>query len=171
MTAVAVTVVMVAAVAAGLGYVFWRLTSPDPNPSFSSDWWEHFSTERYRPLQHLLAEEDFDFLRKQAGFTTGLEKELRRRRVEICRCYLKEIRVDFLRLQGLGQALVAAGQADATLQNRLFEQRVRFTQSWWSIRIRLELSRLGLTGADFSGVLGTLQLAAAQVRPALMPAA
>lgn len=171
MTPFVVTVLCAAGLAAALAYLFWRLASPAPQLSFTPDWWEHFSTERYRPLRHLLAEDDFAFLRRQAGFVPAMERELRRRRMQICRTYLREIREDFLRLQGLGQALVAAGQAEPSLQNSLFEQRVRFTRSWWTVRVRLEMYRFGLAGADFSGLIGTMKTAADQLQPALMPAA
>ena len=153
-----------------VAWLFWRLSSPALQLSFSPDWWEHFSAERYQPLRHILQDEDFAFLRSQPGYSRALELELRRRRVAACRAYLKEIREDFLRLQALGQALMAAGQADASLQEQLFHQRVRFTRAWWAVRFQLGLYNLGLSRADFSGLIGALDVSASQLRPILSPA-
>lgn len=156
---------------AGLAWLFWRLALPARFLSFSPDWWEHFSPERYLPLCHLLSEEDFVFLREQPGYTPALERRLRQRRMAICRTYLTEIRKDFLRLQGVGQALLAAGQAEPALQEVLFRQKIRFTGAWWSVRLQLEMQRFGLGRVDFTGLIGTLDVSASQLRPAFLPAA
>lgn len=168
----AITIILIAAaLTAGLAWLFWRLALPAENLSFSPDWWQHFSTERYLPLCHLLDEADFLFLRDQQGYSPVLERQLRRRRMAICRSYLTEIRQDFVRLQGLGQALLVAGQAQPELQEVLFRQRVRFTRSWWTARLQLELYRFGMVQANFSTLIGTLDFSASQIRPALSPAA
>ncbi len=170
MTQVVTIILTAAGLTAGLTWLFWRLALPAPYLSFSPDWWEHFSAERYLPLAHLLREEDFAFLRTQPGYHPELGRQLRRRRIGICRAYLSEIRQDFLRLQGVGQALLAAGQAEPELQELLFRQRIRFTQSWWSVRVQLEMQRFGLGRVDFAGLIGTLDASASQLRPALSPA-
>lgn len=170
MMSIVVILLMAAALSAGLAWLFWRIASPSRLTAFPSDWWEHFSAERYLPLCHLLREEDYLFLRKQPGYSEALERQLRRRRMAICRSYLAEIRLDFLRLQGVGQALLAARQAGPAMQEALFRQRVRFTQAWWSARVRLELQRFGLARADFRGLIGALDVSASELRPALSPA-
>lgn len=168
----ALTIILGAiALLCGLVWLFWRLALPAEDLSFSPGWWEDFSAERYLPLCRLLDEADFIFLREQEGYTPALERQLRRRRMAICRSYLKELRQDFLKLQGLGQALLIAGQAKPELQEVLFRQRLRFTRAWWAARLQLELYRFGMVRANFSTLIGTLDVSASQIRPVLSQAA
>lgn len=171
MTPAVVIIVIAASLTAGLAWLFWRLASPSPALSFSPDWWEHFSAERYVPLCQLLSEEDFLFLRSQPGYRPEMERRLRQRRAAICRSYLAEIRQDFLRLQGVGLALLASGQAEPELQEKLFRQRVRFTRAWYSARLQVELHRFGPARVDFTGLIGALDASANQLRPAFSQAA
>lgn len=105
------------------------------------------------------------------GFEPSMERELRLRRVRICQSFLREMREDFLRLQGVGQALLAAGQTESGFQDELFRQRVRFSQAWWSVRLQLIGYRFGLGHVDATGLIQSLSSSAARLEPVLTPAA
>ena len=156
---------------AGLILLYSRIAFSAAQPSFSPEWWEHFSPSRYAPLGTLLREDDFTFLRSMRGFEPSMERELRLRRVRICQSFLREMREDFLRLQGVGQALLAAGQTESGFQDELFRQRVRFSQAWWSVRLQLIGYRFGLGHVDATGLIQSLSSSAARLEPVLTPAA
>ena len=56
--------------AAGFVLLFRRLLSPTRHSGFSQDWLTHFSVNRYRPMERLLADEDYLFLSSQKGDTS-----------------------------------------------------------------------------------------------------
>ncbi len=79
----------------------------------------------YRPMNRLLAEEDFCFLRGLAQLRPGLVRRLRQTRVAVLRLYLWEMRADFDRLHALCRAL-ATQSTDPNLGALMTKEVLRF---------------------------------------------
>ncbi len=156
---------------AGLVWLYLGIAASSSRLSFSAEWWEHFSPERYLPLQRLLASDDLDYLRSMPGYSREIERVFRRGRLKICGQYLAEIEVDFQRLMGVGQALVTAGRADARLADELFRQRMRFVGALWRVRLELVAYRFGLGRVNVSGLIEALDQTAMTFQPMLNAAA
>ncbi len=154
-----------------LAVLYHRLALSSRRPAFSAEWWSEFSPERYRPLQRLLSQDDFEFVRTLPGYQPGMDRSFRKRRIAVCRAYLSEMRLDFLRLQAVGQALIIAGKATPGLQDELFRQKVIFTRAWWRVRLQVAAYSIGVGSVDTSGLLEALDRTAVTFRPVLTPAA
>ncbi len=170
MSPVTFVVIISAGLAVVLTWLFRKLFRSTEGPAFSAEWWENFSAERYIPIANLLSEEDFTYMRHLPGYEAGAERAFRDRRVKICRAYLTDMREDFGRLQALGQALIVAGKADASFQDKLFEQKVRFTRAWWMVRIELEAYRFGVGQVHAGRLVELLDGTVAQIQPVMQPA-
>ena len=64
-------------------------------PGWSREWFEGFSVETYKPMKRLLSESDFEYLRRQPGYTKKIEQRLRRERAEAFVLYMKALGRDF----------------------------------------------------------------------------
>ncbi len=92
------------------------------------EWLENFSVSAYRPMEGLLAEEDFRFLSGQPGFDLSLYRKLRRERLRIYRQYLARLVSDFNRLHLLTRLLIARTSEDRSeLVAKLIWLKVRFS--------------------------------------------
>jgi hypothetical protein len=101
------------------------------------EWLESFTPVTYRPMEELLAEEDFNFLLRQPGFESYIGKKLRRDRVRIFRQYLHRLIADFNRLHVYARYLLSQSEEDqSAFLLRLVWLRLRFSFTV----LRLELS-------------------------------
>lgn len=150
--------------------VLWKLSRAVRPAGIDAGWWDHFSAEKYAPLAHLLDASEFAFLKEQCGGNRGLLRHFRAQRARIARGFLFEMRSDFERLQALGQALVVAGRCEAGFQEELFRQRVRFTRSWWRVRVQVWLWQIGIGCVDAERLLESMRASAAAVHSAFAPA-
>ncbi len=92
------------------------------------EWLESFSVAAYRPMEGLLAEEDFRFLSGQPGFDLSLYRKLRRERLRIYRQYLSRLVSDFNRLHLLIRLLIARTPEDRSeLVSKLIWLKIRFS--------------------------------------------
>lgn len=171
MSPILITATFAIVLIASFSWLYYRLAVATGRPRFSAEWWNHFSVERYRPLERLLDERDFAYLRTIPGYDAGVERRLRSERLRVCRLYLRDMKDDFGRLQAVGQALIVAGRADAGFQEDLFQQKVAFTRAWWLVRIELAGARLGIARVDARRLVATMDATAVKFQPVLTPAA
>src|SRR5688572_20360045 len=75
-------------------------------------WLDTFSVTRYRPMERLLSKEDFEFLASQPGYDPGMSRKLRAERRRIFRSYLRQLRIDFIRLHQVARLLVLYSPED-----------------------------------------------------------
>lgn len=153
--------------AGALVWLYFRLAVASRADTTSADWWEQFSPDRYLPMKRLLRREDFEFLSTLPGYHPSVARELRRQRMRIFRAYLEELRMDFRRLQSIGQAMLIAGTPEPGLPDELFRQRVRFARAYWRVRFSMLAWRLGLGEVEASALVEALRAAARplQTRP------
>ena len=125
-----------------LGRLFRQCHVSDVTP----EWLENFSPVTYRPMEYLLADEDFDFLVRQPGFEASLSKKLRKDRLRIFRQYLNRLISDFNRLHVYARYLIAKskdGQDYSALLGRLIWLRFRFSFTVLRVEASLALSYFG----------------------------
>lgn len=135
-------------------------------------WLEDFTVQRYRPMERLLREEDFEFFRSQAGYERKIEKALRLQRRYIFGLYFRSLRRDFERLHRAARfMLVLIPQDRPDLAKELLRAKVVF---WWAcalVQARLLLYRLGLRPVDVSGLFRPVESLHGCVRLLMQPAA
>ena len=124
---------VVLALVVGLGFSFaWsfrRLLAPAADFSRLAE----FSVETYRPMERLLLEDDFHFLRWQTGFAPDLEKRLRADRRRVFRAYLRGLTADFRLLHRAARILVSQHPEDRPdLAAGLVRQQLLF---WWRLSV------------------------------------
>ena len=106
---------------------------------------ESFSMESYRPLEALLAEKDFEYLRKQPGYTAEMGVRWKRESRRILRLYLQELSADFYRLHQAAREMVAhAGPESSALVGALIRQELAFSLSLIFVECRLALHAAGI---------------------------
>lgn len=147
-------------------WMYRRLALPRDWHTDLDLWWKEFNPSRYDPMKRLLSSEDTEFLRSLAGFRPGMEKRLRRQRIEVFESYLREISMDFHRLHALGSELALASMSP-DMHNELFRQRVRFGRAIWRIRLELIAYRAGAGDVDPSVLVDSLRITNGIFRPAL----
>ncbi len=159
------------AAAAGLAFLllFRHLLRPVAPPS--REWLADFSVARYRPMTRLLAREDYEFLAAEPGFRPSIARALRRRRREIFRDYLRNIRRDFNRLDSVAKLNLLHAPEDHPDQVRdLLKLRWSLWYAMACARTRLALEPFGVQPADVRGLLGALDSFSGrlQARPVLV---
>jgi hypothetical protein len=134
------------------------------------DWLANFSPESYRPMELLLAEEDFNFLLRQPGFDRALFKKLKKDRLRIFRQYLNRLIGDFNRLDLFARFLISRSQDDhSAVLGRLIWLRVRFSVTVLRVEASLVLVYLGYQPRVVSHAIKQLEEMNAHLK-ALAPA-
>lgn len=127
-----------------LSIALYRLSKASSVP-VTVEWAESFSLSAYAPMERLLEDADFEFLKTQQGYSRKILRELRSRRVRIYSAYLGMMARDFHRLYSLVQQyLVSAEIDDAEIAATLVKQRWLFLRCLLVTRIRLQLYSLGI---------------------------
>ena len=143
---------------AGLAFLllFRRLLRPAVPPSM--EWLADFTTARYRPMLRLFDREDYQFLAAQAGFRPGIAGQLRKKRRRVFRYYLRNLRIDFNRLQAAAKlCLLHAPEDRPDFALALLKLRSQFWCAMLCAYGRLALEPLGVKPSDVRGLLGSLE--------------
>lgn len=122
------------------------------------DWLESFSPATYRPMEMLLADEDFNFLVSQPGFEASIGKKLRQDRVRIFRQYLHRLISDFNRLDVVTRHLISQNkQSDQSAAlARLIRLRIRFSLTVLRLELSLALAYFGFKPKSVGEVIAQL---------------
>jgi hypothetical protein len=137
--------------------VFRQLLSPARHHEVSVDWLNRFSISRYKAMERLFSEADFDFLKSQKGYHPSISRRLRRQRRAIFRSYLSCLKRDFGRLEAAILLCMAASRADRPdLAKAILKRRLVFTWAVACAEYRLVLYGLGLGTVDVGKLIGSL---------------
>jgi hypothetical protein len=118
------------------------------------EWLSELSTERYRPMLRLLDATDFQFLRAQKGFTSEMERRLRRQRVQAFRGYLRLLVADFDRIVAALRVILAQSAQDRPeLASLVLQRRLSFALGLIEVHCRLALFGLGWSRVDVSPLI------------------
>jgi len=126
--------------------------------STNLDWISDFSVARYRPMERLLAEEDYRFLEGQPAINRATVRRFRAERRAIFREYLRCLSKDFDRLCGAVQALTLASAEDRPdLAVALVKSRLSFACARLAVQMRLICHWMGFGGVEIRGLVGSLE--------------
>ena len=128
------------------------------------------SLDRYKPMERLLNESDFQFLAAQPGYTPGLGRRLRSERRRIFRGYLRSMKKDFDRVcLGFHLLMIHSAEDRSDLAGMLMRQRYRFAVNMLVVQGKLGLHAMGIGAVDIRGVVAPLEAIQLQVRLILAP--
>lgn len=113
--------------------LFGRLNDNEVNDAV---WLESFSPLNYRPMERLLRDSDYHFLRAQAGYRPEIGRKLHSERRQILRMYLRRLTGDFSRLIRIANYVLLYSPVDRPdLAAEISSVRIRF---YWAV-LRAEL--------------------------------
>ena len=111
-------------------FFFWRPSEINP------EWLEQFTVARYQGLAKLFDREDFDFLKRQPGFSPELTARLRADRIKIAYSYLDRLSHDVRQLLSIAnQSLATATHDEGDFSAFLLKQEYLFAAGLLSIRL------------------------------------
>jgi hypothetical protein len=149
----------------GFGLLFARLLSRDRIPPLPDDWEEIFSPARYKAIERLLEETDYQYVTSKSGSNKKLEKQLRAQRVEIFHTYVCCLSQDFTRICTAIKKLMVDSQVDRPdLAGLLMKEHFIFTLTVLSIEFRMVLYGIGLGTPDGRDLIQALDGICAQLR-------
>ena len=142
-----------------------RLISRDKDANADLDWCRDFSIAKYRPMERLFVEEDYDFLAAQPGFHPKLSRKLQSERRKVFKRYLRCLRRDFDRLSTAAKmVLVHAPQDRPDLASTLMKQRMIFSYAMAVVEIRLAFQTIGIGRVDVRRLVASLEAMREQLR-------
>ena len=137
--------------------LFGKMVSRERFSDFDAEWLNNFSLAKYKPMERLFAEEDYEFLASQKGYRLEIGRKLRSQRRKVFRLYLRGLKRDFYRLERAVRMLIVSSPVDRPdLAKTLLQQRLAFMWAMFQVECRLALHTLGLGGVDISALVGSL---------------
>lgn len=145
--------------------LFRRLTAREKDGEADLEWCREFSIARYRPMERLFVEEDYDFLAAQPGFHPKISRKLQAERRRVFRHYLRCLRRDFDRLSTAAKTvLLHASQDRPDLASVLLKQRLVFSYAMLVVECRLALQTIGVGRVDVRRLVSSLEAMREQLR-------
>jgi hypothetical protein len=149
--AIAISLLATLALVSVLAYLIRKVGSAGKALPVTSEWIDDLSLDRYRPMLRMLDGSDIAFLRSQPGFTPDMAKKLRTQRTQIFRGYLRSLETDFGRVCAAIKLVMLQSKYDRPeLAESLLRQQVTFACAMLSVRGRLCLYSLGVSGVEVS---------------------
>jgi hypothetical protein len=129
-------------------------------------WLERFSVERYRLMERLLSEADYEFLASQKGYEPRIGRDLRRKRRRIMRLYLRRLESDVARVHKAARLKMAC----ASGETQEFWVFLLKQSAWFTARMMWVRAVLSLYAApDVRPLLDAVDVLVARTR-GLVPA-
>ncbi len=145
--------------------LFRRLLSREREAPSDLDWCRDFSVAKYRPMERLFAEDDYDFLAAQPGFHPRIYKKLQAERRRVFRHYLRCLSRDFNRLSTATKVLLLHAPSDRPeLASTLLKQRLIFSYAMSVVEFRLVLQTAGVGTVDVRRLVASLEAMREQLR-------
>lgn len=149
----------------GFGMLFAKLLVHERTLPTPEDWEEVFSPGRYKAMERLLEEADYQYLAAKSHNNKQLQKRLRDRRVHIFSSYLNCLSQDFTRVCNMIKKVMVDSQVDRPdLAGLLMKQHFVFTFTVLSIEIRLVLYNFGWGAPDGRSLVRSLDNMTAHLR-------
>jgi hypothetical protein len=145
-------------VAIALLFMVRRLTSRAGEAQADLGWSSEFSIAKYRPMERLFLEEDYDFLAAQPGFHPKIYRKLQAERRRVFRHYLRCVERDFERLSTAARTLLLMAPQDRPdLARAILKQRLLFSYAMFTVRVRLQLQTLGIGSVDVRKLVAAIE--------------
>jgi hypothetical protein len=158
---------VVLAVLAAVAFVllFRGLIARDKDAHADLEWSSEFSIAKYRPMERLFLEEDYDFLAAQPGFHPKIYRKLQAERRRVFRHYLRCLRRDFDRLSTAAKLLLLSAPSDRPdLATTLLRQRLTFAYAMATVELRLLLQGVGIGTVDVRRLVDAVEGMREQLR-------
>ncbi|SRR5579864_1008085 len=147
------------------GMLFAKLLSRERAVPATEDWEDVFSPGRYKAMERLLEETDYQYLSATSGDNKKLQKRLRNQRVRIFGSYVICLSQDFTRICNAIKKVMVDSQVDRPdLAGLLMKQHFLFTVTVLAIEFRLVLYNFGLGAPDGRSLVQTLETMCAQLQ-------
>lgn len=144
-----------------LTHALYRLRKASIAP-VTLEWAQSFSLAAYAPMERLLEDADFEFLKSQNGYSRRIVRDLRSRRVRIFSAYLSMMSRDFHRLYTLLEGyLLSAKVDDPEITATLVQQKWLFAKALLIAHVRLRLYAVGIGTVSHENLLGAIRKMAA----------
>jgi hypothetical protein len=151
--------------AAAFFLLFRRLIARDRDAHADLEWSSEFSIAKYRPMERLFLEEDYDFLAAQPGFHPKIYRKLQAERRRVFRHYLRCLRKDFDRLSGAAKTMLLNAPSDRPdLATTLLKQRLTFSYAMATVELRLILQGVGIGTVDVRRLVDAVEGMREQLR-------
>ena len=146
-------------------FLFRKLVLRELYTGFTMDWFDSFSVGRYKPMERLLDDADFEYLQSCSGYTRGMGRKMRMERRKLFRRYAYCLDRDFTRVCTAIKLLMIHSQVDRPdLFSLLLRKRAWFLMALLSIECRLALHACGLGTVDVRNLVGSLDSMGVQLR-------
>ncbi len=153
----------------GFGMLFAKLLAHRTTLPASEDWEDVCSPGRYKAMERLLEQTDYQYLAAKSGDNNKLQKRLRDRRVRIFSSYLNCLSQDFTRICNAIKKIMVDSQVDRPdLAGLLMKQHFIFSLTVLSIEIRLVLYNFGWGTPDGRSLVRSLDNMSAHLRTLLL---
>lgn len=160
---------VVAAVLIFAVVLYRSLAGAQAPTAFSVEQFGECSTKKYRPMLHLLAEGEAEFLRRQPGYTEVIGRKFRRDRRRIFRQYLRMLSREFNRTHAAARIVAVHSAEDhPNLVRELLVQQLRFNWGLLCIEFRLILHWMGIGSVQVDRLIDALDTAQMQVRQMML---
>jgi hypothetical protein len=173
--AIVISLLAALALVSALAFLLRKVGSGSIGLPLTSEWIDDLSLNRYRPMLRMLDGRDIEFLRSQPGYTPAIAKKLRAQRTQIFRSYLRSLETDFGRVCSAIKVVMLQSEYDRPdLAKALLRQQVTFACAMLSVRARLCLYSMGVSGVEVSSLVGifdSMQLELLNMFPAAQPIA
>jgi len=147
------------------GMLFAKLLARERTLPAHEEWEDVFSPGRYKAMERLLEDTDYQYLSAKSGDNKKLQKRLRDQRVRIFGSYVNCLSQDFTRICNAIKKVMVDSQVDRPdLAGLLMKQHFLFTITVLAIEFRLVLYNFGLGAPDGRGLIQALENMCAQLR-------
>jgi hypothetical protein len=158
-------VVLAILVAIAFAFLIRKVVSRQAEPDSDLDWCRGFSVAKYRPMERLFVEEDYEFLAAQPGFHPRIYTKLQAERRRVFRHYLRCLSRDFDRLYAAAKMLLLdAPQDRPEFARLLLKQRFVFAYAMASVEAHLVLQGWGIGKVDVRPLVTALESMRDQLR-------
>jgi hypothetical protein len=152
--AIAISLLAALALVSALAFLLRKVGSGSHGLPVTSEWIDDLSLNRYRPMLRMLDGRDIAFLRTQPGYTPDIARKLRSQRTQIFRGYLRSLETDFGRVCSAIKVVMLQSKYDRPeLAEALLRQQVTFACAMVSVRARLFLYSVGVSGVEVSNLV------------------
>jgi hypothetical protein len=131
----------------------------------SVDWINDLSIARYRPMERLLSDDDYRFLKSQPGFDKRMLRRLRSERRKVFRGYLACLSRDFSLVgAALRLMMMYSSQDRPDLAGILYKQQALFAWGMLNVHWSLILHAWGLGSVDVRGLVRAMEFMRIELR-------
>ena len=161
----ALAVLVCLAMAAAIVFLYRSLFTGPKTLPVSVDWISELSAVRYRPMERLLAGDDYRFLASQPGYDSRMLRRLRARRRHLFRSYLATLSRDFGLVGAALRLIITYSPQDRPELSRiLFQQQVLFAAGMLRVQFDLLLDSFGLGTVDVGGLVRAMEYMRLELR-------